>query len=102
MRLGMATILEQSGDKTLEKGIGSAIVKKALWRFVNSAISPTKFRNGKPRQPPTPDAKILTDRRDKLLEQESLTCKHQETKLASRLTNLLYKERVAVFCKKLC
>ncbi|MEM9543137.1 MAG: hypothetical protein AAGA60_27055 [Cyanobacteria bacterium P01_E01_bin.42] len=99
MRLGMATVLEQSGDKTIEKGAGSAIVKKALWQYVNAAIEPTKLANGKPRPPITEDARILTDARDEFLKQKDLSGKHRASKLASKFANLLYKEFVAVFCR---
>ena len=95
MRLGMGTVLEQSGDGLVEKPSGSALCRIALWQYVLTSVETGRLLENHITQQ-------LIDCRDSLKSNVSdrgeklLNGKHIQGKLMSKVVNLLFVE----FCKK--
>jgi len=95
MRLGMGTVLEQSGDGLIEKPSGSALCRMALWQYVLTSVEVGRL-------PENHITKQLIDCRDSLKTNVSdrgeklLNGKHIQGKLMSKVVNLMFVE----FCKK--
>lgn len=96
LRLGMGTILEQSGDKTVEKASGSSLCRIALWQYVLVCLETGNV-------PQNQITKNLLDYMD-LLKANSNTSgekllngKHVQAKLMSKVCNLLFGELVRMY-----
>ena len=88
MRLGMGTIIEQSGDKTITKAGGSGLCRMSFWQYVLTRIETGSL-------PKTDIAQKLIDYRDLLKNSPGkLKGKHLQSKLMSKTCNLLYIELV--------
>ena len=91
MRLGMGTVLEQSGDSLVEKTSGSALCRMSLWQHVLVAVETGRLPDNKL-------TKELIDYRDSLKSKVSeqgdklLGGKHIQGKLMSKVVNLLFTE----------
>ncbi|MDZ8239710.1 MAG: transposase [Nostoc sp. ChiQUE01a] len=91
MRLGMGTVLEQSGDGLVEKPSGSSLCRISLWQYVLTGVETGRL--------PTNDlTKELINYRDSLKANASeqgeklLGGKHIQGKLMSKVVNLLFGE----------
>ena len=91
MRLGMGTVLEQSGDSLVEKTSGSALCRMSLWQHVLVAVETGRL-------PDNDITKELIDYRDSLKSKVSeqgdklLGGKHIQGKLMAKVVNLLFAE----------
>ena len=91
LRLGMGTILEQSGDGLVEKGSGSSLCRISLWQYVLCGVETGRL-------PANELTKELIDYRDLLKSSVSqqgeklLGGKHIQGKLMSKVVNLLFRE----------
>ncbi len=93
MRLGMGTVLEQSGDGLIEKPSGSSLCRISLWQYVLTGVETGRL-------PDNPTTKELINYRDSLkaniTEQgdKLLGGKHIQGKLMAKVVNLLFRELV--------
>ncbi|HYX18777.1 MAG TPA: transposase [Nostoc sp.] len=91
MRLGMGTVLEQSGDGLIEKASGSSLCRISLWQYVLTGVETGSL-------PKNDLTKELIDYRDSLkanvtIQGEKLLAgKHIQGKLMSKVVNLLFTE----------
>lgn len=91
MRLGMGTVLEQSGDGLVEKPSGSALCRISLWQYVLTGVETGRL-------PSNDLTKELIDYRDSLKAnvteqgEKLLGGKHIQGKLMSKVVNLLFQE----------
>ncbi|MBD2167105.1 transposase [Calothrix membranacea FACHB-236] len=91
MRLGMGTVLEQSGDGLVEKASGSALCRISLWQYVLTGVETGRL-------PENAITKELINYRDSLKANVSeqgeklLAGKHIQGKLMSKVVNLLFLE----------
>ncbi|AFY48884.1 Transposase [Nostoc sp. PCC 7524] len=96
MRLGMGTVLEQSGDGLIEKASGSSLCRISLWQYVLTAVETGRL-------PSNHLTKELIDYRDSLKSNVSergeklLGGKHIQEKLMSKVVNLLFDELCKTF-----
>ncbi len=94
MRLGMGTVLEQSGDALVEKPSGSSICRQSLWQYVLCQVETGKLPNSKV-------AAALIAYRDDLKCQVNpqgetlLNGRHIQGKLMAKVANLLFTELVS-------
>ncbi|MCC5640491.1 transposase [Nostoc sp. CHAB 5844] len=92
LRLGMGTVLEQSGDKLVEKGSGSALCRKNFWQHVITKIEVDG------RLPNTPIGQEITLYKNTLKNnvdasgRQLLNGKHLQSKLSSKVANILFRE----------
>jgi len=91
MRLGMGTVLEQSGDGLVEKASGSSLCRISLWQYVLTGVETGRL-------PKNELTKQLIDYRDSLKSnvteqgEKLLGGKHIQGKLMSKVVNLLFQE----------
>ncbi|MEH2263686.1 IS110 family transposase [Nostoc sp.] len=91
MRLGMGTVLEQSGDGLVEKASGSSLCRISLWQYTLIGIETGRL-------PENQLTKELISYRDSLKANVSeqgeklLGGKHIQGKLMSKVVNLLFQE----------
>ena len=91
MRLGMGTVLEQSGDGLIEKASGSSLCRISLWQYVLTGVETGRL-------PSNDLTKELIDYRDSLKAnvteqgEKLLGGKHIQGKLMSKVVNLLFQE----------
>ncbi|MEH2217439.1 MAG: transposase [Nostoc sp.] len=91
MRLGMGTVLEQSGDGLVEKPSGSSLCRISLWQYVLTGVETGRL-------PENELTKELTSYRDSLKAnvteqgEKLLGGKHIQGKLMSKVVNLLFQE----------
>ncbi|MEH2140853.1 IS110 family transposase [Nostoc sp.] len=92
LRLGMGTVLEQSGDKLVEKGAGSALCRMNFWQYVITKIEVDG------RLPDNPIGREIANYKQTLKSnidpsgKQLLNGKHLQNKLMSKVANLLYRE----------
>lgn len=92
LRLGMGTVLEQSGDKLVEKGAGSALCRMNFWQHVITKIEVDG------RLPDNPIGNEIALYKEKLKKnvdgsgKQLLNGKHLQNKLMSKVANLLFRE----------
>jgi len=104
-RLGMATRIEQSGDKLVEINHGSLICRNSLWQFVYSQLKTDKFRSSCSEQlyeaycnlAGIPTNKDSIEQAELKKNQPKLQAKHLETKMMSKVCHLLYKSLLMEF-----
>ncbi|MCV3216679.1 hypothetical protein OGM63_24780 [Plectonema radiosum NIES-515] len=95
MRIGMGTVLEQSGDELIEKASGSALCRMALWQYVLCQVETGKLK-------PNSVTKRLLDYKDSLKNlttpqgKQLLNGKHLQGKLMAKVANMLFDELVTV------
>lgn len=99
MRLGMGTVLEQSGDDLVEKASGSALCRMSIWQYVLCQVETgrlpvneittalLKYKN---------ELKDITNSQGK----QMLNGKHLQGKLMAKVANLLFGEFVKAIAKK--
>lgn len=93
MRIGMGTVLEQSGDELVEKASGSALCRMALWQYVLCQVETGKLK-------PNSITKRLLDYKDVLKNlttpqgKQLLNGKHLQGKLMAKVANMLFDELV--------
>ncbi|MFN6530970.1 transposase [Nostoc sp. ChiSLP03a] len=93
MRLGMGTVLEQSGDGLVEKASGSSLCRISLWQYVLTGVETGRL-------PSNDLTKELIDYRDSLKanvseqDEKLLGGKHIQGKLMSKVVNLLFQELI--------
>ncbi|MEH2372526.1 IS110 family transposase [Nostoc sp.] len=91
MRLGMGTVLEQSGDGLVEKASGSSLCRISLWQYVLTGVETGRL-------PENELTKELINYRDSLKAnvneqgEKLLGGKHIQGKLMSKVVNLLFAE----------
>ena len=91
MRLGMGTVLEQSGDGLVEKSSGSSLCRISLWQYVLTGIETGRL-------PSNDLTGELINYRDSLKAnvteqgEKLLSGKHIRGKLMSKVVNLLFQE----------
>ncbi len=91
MRLGMGTVLEQSGDGLVEKPSGSSLCRISLWQYVLTGVETGRL-------PENELTKELINYRDSLKAnvteqgEKLLGGKHIQGKLMSKVVNLLFHE----------
>ncbi|MEH2029518.1 MAG: transposase [Nostoc sp.] len=91
MRLGMGTVLEQSGDGLVEKPSGSSLCRISLWQYVLTGVETGRL-------PSNDLTKELIEYRDSLKAnvteqgEKLLGGKHIQGKLMSKVVNLLFQE----------
>ncbi|WP_292733710.1 hypothetical protein [Nostoc sp. JL31] len=91
MRLGLGTVLEQSGDGLIEKPSGSSLCRISLWQHVLTGIETGRLPENKL-------TKELINYRDSLKAnvteqgEKLLGGKHIQGKLISKVVNLLFQE----------
>jgi hypothetical protein len=91
MRLGMGTVLEQSGDGLIEKASGSSLCRRSLWQYVLTGVETGRL-------PKSELTEQLINYRDSLKSNVSdqgeklLAGKHIQGKLMSKVVNLLFDE----------
>ncbi|MEH2442292.1 MAG: hypothetical protein V7K16_18885 [Nostoc sp.] len=91
MRLGMGTVLEQSGDGLVEKRSGSSLCRISLWQYVLTGVETGRL-------PSNDLTKELITYRDSLKAnvteqgEKLLGGKHIQGKLMSKVVNLLFQE----------
>ncbi|WGV24764.1 transposase [Halotia branconii] len=89
MRLGMGTILEQSGDDLVEVTSGSALCRMSFWQYVLCQVETEKL-------PDSNTAAAMLDYRTKLKDftdesgRQLLNGKHLQGKLMAKVANLLF------------
>jgi hypothetical protein len=99
IRVGMGTILEQSGDNLIEKASGSALCRMSFWQYVLCQIETSRL-------PENDVTKKLNDYREKLKSttnehgEKLLNGKHLQGKLMAKVANLMYAELVKKFVQK--
>jgi hypothetical protein len=96
--LGLETVLEQSGDSLIEKGAGSQICRNSFWQSVLCLVEMGNVPNNSV-------GKSLLESRDKFKEvlhpesgEQLLDGKYIQSKLMSKMGNLMFKEFAHVFC----
>ncbi|RUT08447.1 hypothetical protein DSM106972_016150 [Dulcicalothrix desertica PCC 7102] len=91
MRLGMGTVLEQSGDELVEKNSGSALCRMSLWQYVLCQVEtgrlPINNVTEKLLDASLKLKNITTEQGKKLL-----NGKHMQSKLMSKVIHLLFQE----------
>jgi hypothetical protein len=98
MRLGMGTSLEQSGDALIEKTSGSALCRMSLWQYVLCQVETGRV-------PVNEVTESLLETCSKLKGmtneqgEKMLNGKHMQSKLMSRVVNLLFQELVREYSK---
>ncbi|MEH2032735.1 MAG: hypothetical protein V7K67_24405 [Nostoc sp.] len=91
MRLGMGTVLEQSGDGLVEKPSGSSLCRISLWQYVLTGVETGRL-------PSNDLTRELINYRDSLKAnvteqgEKLLGGKHIQGKLMSKVVNLLFQE----------
>ncbi|MBH8564713.1 transposase [Nostoc sp. CENA67] len=91
LRLGMGTVLEQSGDKLVEKGSGSALCRMNFWQHVITKIEVDRLPDnniGLEIAEYKAELKKNVDASGKQL----LNGKHLQSKLSSKVANMLFRE----------
>lgn len=92
LRLGMGTVLEQSGDKLVEKGSGSALCRMNFWQYTITKIEIDK------RLPNNPIGEEIALYKAELKKnvdasgKQLLNGKHLQSKLSSKVANMLFRE----------
>jgi hypothetical protein len=91
MRLGMGTVLEESGDGLVEKPSGSSLCRISLWQYVLTGVETGRL-------PDNELTKELINYRDSLKAnvteqgEKLIGGKHIQGKLMSKVVNLLFQE----------
>lgn len=99
MRIGMGTILEQSGDALVEKPSGSSLCRMSLWQFTLVSIETGRL-------PENNLTREILDYRDTLKSncndqgEKLLNGKHLQAKLMSKIANMLFQELKKAIAKK--
>lgn len=94
MRVGMGTVLEQSGDDLVEKTSGSALCRMSLWQYTLCQVETGKLPKNK-------ITAALIEYRDSLKNvttpqgKQLLNGKHLQGKLMAKVANLLFDELVS-------
>ena len=92
LRLGMGTVLEQSGDSLVEVGSGSALCRMTFWQYVITKIEIDD------RLPDNPIGNEITLYKETLKSKvdgsgkQLLNGKHLQSKLMSKVANILFRE----------
>ncbi|MEH1861430.1 MAG: hypothetical protein V7L21_26300 [Nostoc sp.] len=92
LRLGMGTVLEQSGDSLVEVGSGSALCRMTFWQYVITKIEIDD------RLPDNPIGNEITLYKETLKSKvdgsgkQLLNGKHLQSKLMSKVANVLFRE----------
>ncbi|MBN3905133.1 MAG: transposase [Nostoc sp. NMS1] len=92
LRLGMGTVLEQSGDKLVEKGAGSALCRMNFWQYV---IAKIEVDGRLPDNPIGNEIAVYKETLKKNVDgsgKQMLNGKHLQNKLMSKVANLLFRE----------
>ncbi len=96
MRLGMGTVIEQSGDALVEKASGSALCRMSLWQYVLCHVETGRLPN-------SDVARSLLETCSKLKNttneqgEKLLNGKHIQGKLMAKVVNLLFQELLQEF-----
>jgi hypothetical protein len=93
LRLGFGTILESSGDGYKMTPHGSALCKKSVYQYVHTTVMPEHVK-----LPDNEIIKEILDYEDKLSSIDVLKGVHLQSKLMSKIINLLYREFKIRFC----
>lgn len=92
LRLGMGTVLEQSGDKLVEKGAGSALCRMNFWQHV---ITKIEVDGRLPDNPIGNEIAVYKETLKKNVDasgKQLLNGKHLQNKLMSKVANMLFRE----------
>ncbi|MHC5821357.1 MAG: IS110 family transposase [Nostoc sp.] len=92
LRLGMGTVLEQSGDKLVEVGSGSALCRMTFWQYV---ITKIEIDGRLPKNPIGEEIALYRDTLKNKVDasgKQLLNGKHLQNKLMSKVANILFRE----------
>ncbi|MFN6450183.1 MAG: transposase [Nostoc sp. DedSLP05] len=92
LRLGMGTVLEQSGDKLVEKGSGSALCRMNFWQYV---ITKIEIEGRLPDNKIGNEIALYKAELKKNVDasgKQLLNGKHLQAKLGSKVANMLFRE----------
>ncbi len=92
LRLGMGTVLEQSGDKLVEKGSGSALCRMNFWQHT---ITKIEIDGRLPNNPIGEEIALYKAELKKNVDASGkslLSGKHLQSKLSSKVANMLFRE----------
>lgn len=92
LRLGMGTVLEQSGDKLVEVGSGSALCRMTFWQYV---ITKIEIDNRLPDNPIANEISLYKETLKSKVDgsgKQLLNGKHLQNKLMSKVANILFRE----------
>ncbi|MBC1241166.1 transposase [Nostoc sp. 2RC] len=92
LRLGMGTVLEQSGDKLVEKGSGSSLCRMNFWQYV---ITKIEIDGRLPNNPIGEEIALYKAELKKNVDasgKQLLNGKHLQAKLGSKVANMLFRE----------
>ncbi|MDZ8052957.1 MAG: transposase [Aulosira sp. ZfuVER01] len=98
MRLGMGTVLEQSGDELIEVKSGSALCRMSFWQYVLCQVETERL-------PDNDTAATMLEYRSKLKDftdesgRQLLNGKHLQGKLMAKVANLLFSHLVNAIAK---
>ncbi len=94
IRLGMGTVLEQSGDKLVEKSGGSKLCRNNFWQYI---ITKVEVSNRLPLNNITTEIMKCQTKLIKQVDAQGkplLNGKHIQNKLMSKVANMLFRELV--------
>ncbi|MEH2087799.1 IS110 family transposase [Nostoc sp.] len=92
LRLGMGTVLEQSGDKLVEKGSGSALCRMNFWQYV---ITKIEINGRLPNNAIGEEIALYKEALKSNVDasgKQLLNGKHLQAKLSSKVANMLFRE----------
>ncbi|MDZ8067753.1 MAG: transposase [Nostoc sp. DedQUE08] len=92
LRLGMGTVLEQSGDSLVEVGSGSALCRMTFWQYV---ITKVEIDDRLPDNPIANEIAVYKETLKGKVDasgRQLLNGKHLQNKLMSKVANLLFRE----------
>ncbi|WP_445631578.1 IS110 family transposase [Nostoc sp. DSM 114167] len=101
LRLGMGTVLEQSGDKLVEKGSGSALCRMNFWQYV---ITKIEINGRLPNNPIGEEIELYKETLKSKVDasgKQLLNGKHLQAKLGSKVANMLFRELTRAIAVKL-
>ncbi|MEH2422500.1 MAG: transposase [Nostoc sp.] len=92
LRLGMGTVLEQSGDSLVEVGSGSSLCRMTFWQYV---ITKIEIDGRLPDNPIGNEISLYKDTLKNKVDasgKQLLNGKHLQNKLMSKVANMLFRE----------
>jgi hypothetical protein len=94
LRLGMGTVLEQSGDKLVEKASGSALCRMTFWQHVITKIEIGGRLPDNAIADEVEAYKLFLKEKTDSSGKQLLNGRHVQSKLMSKVANLLFRELV--------
>lgn len=95
----MGTVLEQSGDKLVEKGSGSALCRMNFWQYVITKIEIDGRLPVNDIGKEIADYKAILKKNTNASGKQLLNGKHLQGKLMSKVANMLFRELLRAVVK---